>query len=150
MITTKDIIEKEYQKPERVKLFRHALSDKKCKEYYENNKFKEYTAHQTKKRAKAGDLILNFRSSEHTTATLEKAYRVKRVLPDTPENMPVGYPNPEDFTGKGYYLELEETDIFKEYENRLKIEWGNNPRQWCQSGTIEKKVIAIKENSYSI
>lgn len=150
MITTKDILKIEGLNPKDVKLFRHALSDRKCKEYYENNKFKEYTAHQAKKRARAGDTILNFISSGHTTATLKNVYKVKEVLPATPENMPIGYPNPEDFTGKGYYLELEETDMLEEYKNRLKIEWGNNPRQWCQSGTIEKKVIAIKENSYSI
>lgn len=51
---------------------------------------------------------------------------------------------PKAFETPGDYYELEYSDILKEFENRLIIEWGDATRVWHQKGVTEKEIVAIQ------
>lgn len=125
-------------------LIRHVLSNAKCKEYVDNNMVKEYTAIQKKDFKNNYDYWLVFISREGTTAILDSFYKVTGPYPNIPENMPEGFAAPEDFDGEGTYFELERLDTFKEFEQRLMIEWGKGYRMWHQKATTEKEVLSIQ------
>ena len=129
--------------PEKVKLLRHALSDKKCNEYYKKGWVKEYTAIQNRDVLKDYDYAMVFFSGAGTTAILDSFYKVNKSYKNVPENMPEGFRAPDDFDGNGIYYDLEKIDELKEYENSLVIEWGKNTRRFDHKGTTDKEILAI-------
>ena len=130
--------------PKKVKLVRHALSDSKCKEYYENGWVKEYTAIQKRDILKGYEYLMVFFSGDGTTAIFDSFYKVNDSCPNIPENMPEGFRAPDDFNGEGIYYDLEKSDKLEEYENCLIIEWGKSTRRWDQKGTTKKEIISIQ------
>ena len=140
----RDIMNRSEIDPKKVKLIRHALSDNKCKEYYEKGWVKEYTAIQKRDISKGYDYLMVFYSGDGTTAIFDSFYKVNGSYPNTPENMPEDFRAPEDFDGEKLYYDLEQLDTLKDYEGRLIIEWGKSTRNWHQKGTTDKKVVAIQ------
>lgn len=145
-----DVLRKAGLNPDRVKLIRHALSDKGFKDCYAAGKYLEYTRRQSIGFSKNFDYWCTFISGKSTYAKLHSCYRVLGVVPDTPDLIPEGFPYPEWFDGAGGYYELEHIDCLKEYENRLVIDWGKSTRSWHQKGSIEKPIISIQPNEKKV
>lgn len=126
-----------------VKLIRHALNNDKCKKCIEKGYFEEYNAHQLSDFSQIGDYWFVFTSGVKTSAVLYKVYKVVGKIKDCEYEFPADYP---DLTDKDCSMyKLEESEYFKEYNNRLVIEWGKSTVSWVQR-RLDKKIIAIKDN----
>lgn len=145
-----DIIERAGIDPKRVKLIRHALSHKVFRACYNKGMVKEYTQHQKKDFSKGYDYWMVFISDGGSLARFEGFYRVKEELSDGKENMPLGYPNPDEFNGQASFFDIEKMSEFSDYENCLIIDWGKSARMWAQKGTTLKPIIAIQANQKKV
>lgn len=139
-----DVLKKVGLDPAKVKLIRHALTDKGFKSCYDKNMVLEYTRQQKNGFSKNYDYWCVFISGKGTLAKLFACYKVGNSVPDTPDIMPEHFPHPEWFQGENAYFDLEYVDLLKDYEGRLMIDWGNSARMWHQRGTTEKPIMAIQ------
>lgn len=147
-----DVLKRSGLDPAKVKLIRHALTDKGFKACYDANKIYEYTCHQSRDFSKNYEYWVTFISSKGKSAKLHACYRVKSFIPDTPNVIPEGVPKQEadSFQGQAAFYDLEPVEYLKEYEGRLIIDWGNSTRMWHQKGTTEKPIIAIQADEKKI
>ena len=144
-----DVLRKVGLDPRKVKLIRHALTDRGFQACYEANMVYEYTCHQTAGFSKGYDYWVTFISDKGTLCKLDSCYKVGDSVPDTPDVMPKGIPEIEaqEFQGKNAYFDLEPLDLLQEYRGKLIIDWGNSTRMWHQKGTTEKPIVAIQEDA---
>ena len=145
-----DILRKVGLDPAKVKLIRHALTDKGFKSCYDKNMVLEYTRQQKSGFSKNYDYWCVFISGKGTLAKLFACYRVGNSVPDTPDAMPKDFPHPEWFQGENAYFDLEHIDLLKDYEGRLTIDWGNSARMWHQKGTTGKPIVAIQADEKKV
>lgn len=147
ILTFSDVLNKVGLNPQKVKLIRHALTDKVFRECYVEKKVKEYTSHQKIDFSKGYEYWAVFISDSGTLAKFYGIYRVGDWVPDTPDVIPEGVPECEvkNFQGKAAYFSLDPLDILKEYENKLTIEWGKSARMWHQKGTTEKPIVSLQD-----
>lgn len=136
--------------PKKVKLIRHPLSDKTAKDYYDKGKILEYTRHQKSGFSTGYDYWCVFIGDRGTLAKFFACYKVGESVPDTPDIAPADDPHPEHFTGNAAYFDLQPIDFFKEYENKLIIDWGSSARMWHQKGTTEKPIITIQADEKKV
>ena len=145
-----DVLKKAGLDPAKVKLIRHALTDKGFKSCYDKNMVLEYTRQQKSGFSKNYDYWCVFISGKGTLAKLFACYKVGNSVPDTPDVMPKDFPHPEWFQGENAYFDLEHIDLLKDYEGRLTIDWGNSARMWHQKGTTEKPIVAIQADEKKV
>ena len=145
-----DVLRKVGLDPAKVKLIRHALTDKGFKSCYDKNMVLEYTRQQKSGFSKNYDYWCVFISGKGTLAKLFACYRVGNSVPDTPDAMPKDFPHTEWFQGENAYFDLEHIDLLKDYEGRLTIDWGNSARMWHQKGTTEKPIVAIQADEKKV
>lgn len=145
-----DVLKKAGSDPAKVKLIRHALTDKGFKSCYDKNMVLEYTRQQKSGFSKNYDYWCVFISGKGTLAKLFACYKVGNSVPDTPDVMPKDFPHPEWFQGENAYFDLEHIDLLKDYEGRLMIDWGNSARMWHQKGTTEKPIVAIQADEKKV
>ena len=145
-----DVLRKVGLDPAKVKLIRHALTDKGFKSCYDKNMVLEYTRQQKSGFSKNYDYWCVFISGKGTLAKLFACYRVGNSVPDTPDAMPKDFPHPEWFQGENAYFDLEHIDLLKDYEGRLMIDWGNSARMWHQKGTTGKPIVAIQADEKKV
>lgn len=139
-----DLLTKVGLAPGKVKLIRHALSDKGFRSCYEKNMVLEYTRQQKPDFSRGYTHWAIFISDAGNYAKFYALYQVGPSVPDTPNVMPVGFPHPDWFAGKNAYFDLTPVDLLGEYEQRLVIDWGKSARMWHQRGTTEKPIVAIQ------
>ena len=146
MLTFTDILLKTDLDPSRVKLIRHALTDKVFRECYEKGMVYEYTCHQKKGFSNGYDYWAVFISSNGTNARFFGLYKVTGSVSDTKRNMPKGLPEKKaaTYNGENAVYKLEKVTLLEEYEDRLTIDWGKSTRSWHQRGTTEKKIVSIQ------
>ena len=145
-----DVLKKVGLESAKVKLIRHALTDKGFRSCYDKNMVLEYTRQQKSGFSKNYDYWCVFISGKGTLAKLFACYRVGNSVPDTPDVMPKDFPHPEWFQGENAYFDLEHIDLLKDYEGRLMIDWGNSARMWHQKGTTEKPIVAIQADEKKV
>ena len=145
-----DVLKKVGLDPSKVKLIRHALTDKGFRDCYEKNMVLEYTRRQRLGFSKGYDYWCVFISDKGTLAKFLSCYKVIGAVPDTSDVMPRGYPHPESFRGDGSYFSLKYIDLLEEYEGKLTIDWGSSTRMWHQKGTTEKPIISIQANEKKV
>ena len=145
-----DVLRKVGLDPAKVKLIRHALTDKGFKSCYDKNMVLEYTRQQKSGFSKNYDYWCVFISGKGTLAKLFACYKVGNSVPDTPDAMPKDFPHPEWFQGENAYFDLEHIDLLKDYEGRLMIDWGYSARMWHQKGTTEKPIVAIQADEKKV
>lgn len=140
-----DVLKKAGIEPKKVKLIRHAYSDKGFKNCADAGKIYEYTCHQKSGFSKGYEYWAVFISSGGTLAKFYSIYKVGDCKPDTPDMVPEGLPESEKkhYTGNYMIFNLEKIDDLAEYEGKLTIEWGTSARMWHQKGTTEKAIISI-------
>lgn len=90
LLSFSDILVKAGLDPKRVKLIRHALSDKDFKVSYDKNMVLEYTRIQSLSFSQNYDYWCIFISDKSTHARFAGCYRVCGSVPNTPDVMPVG------------------------------------------------------------
>ena len=145
-----DVLRKVGIDPAKVKIIRHALSDRRFKACYDSQKVEEYTRHQRKELDQGYEYWVTFISDQGTLCKLHALYRVGNAVVDTPDVCPEGLPEIEarEFRGEKLYFDLEHLDTLREYENRLIIDWGKGTRTWHQKGTTEKEIVSIQGDSF--
>ena len=113
-----DVLRKVGLNPSKVKLIRHALTDRGFRECYKANVVYEYTCHQKSGFSKGYDYWVTFISDQGTLCKLDSCYKVGAAVLDTPDMIPKGIPEIEarKFQGKNAYFHLEPLDLLKEYE----------------------------------
>ena len=99
-----DVLKKVGLESAKVKLIRHALTDKGFRSCYDKNMVLEYTRHQKSGFSKNYDYWCVFISGKGTLAKLFACYKVGNSVPDTPDVMPKGFPHPEWFQGENAFL----------------------------------------------
>lgn len=145
-----DVLKKVGLEPAKVKLIRHALTDKGFKSCYEKNMVLEYTRQQKNGFSKNYDHWCVFISDKGTLAKLFACYKVGKCVPDTPDVIPEGFPRPEWFRGENAYFDLQYVELLKEYEGKLTIDWGNSTRMWHQKGTTDKSIVSIQADEKKV
>lgn len=141
-----DIIKRAGLDLRRTKLIRHSWKETGFVHCFKNGFLKEYTQNQKIGFSDGYDYWLVFVSGQGTSAKFLCCYRASKWVLNTKENMPEGYPNPEQFDGQCAYYLLEYTSVLKDLENRLIIDWGKGTRSWHQKATNEKPVLAIQND----
>lgn len=144
MLTFTDVLKKAGIDPKKVKLIRHSLTHKKFKECYEKGFLYEYTCHQKQNFSKGYDYWAIFLSGKSTQAKFIALYKVDGFIPDTEDLRPKGMPECEKYNGELAVFRLKKSDLLKEYEGKLTIEWGNAAISWHQIGTTEKDIISFQ------
>jgi hypothetical protein len=139
-----DILKKVGLDPAKVKLIRHALTDKDFKSCYDKGMVLEYTQLQREGFSKDYDYWVVFISGKGNLAKLFAVYKVISSAPATPDRLPADFPLVDAFNGVNAYFSLQYVDLLQEYENKLIIDWGKSARMWHQKGSTEKPVIAIQ------
>lgn len=135
----------------KVKLIRHALSDKGFKSCYDKGFMKEYTQIQKKGFSRGYDYWIIFLSDSGTSAKLEGVYKVNGFTDTPPEVKPEGFPLMDWFKSDKYsFFDLERTEILEDMVGRLIIDWGKATRAWHQKATTEKPVLAIQASQRMI
>lgn len=145
-----DILKKAGLDPAKVKLIRHALTDKGFKSCYDTNMVYEYTCHQKPDFSKGYEYWAVFISDKGSYAKLYALYKVGPSVPDNPEEAPIGFPHKEWFQGNEAYYDLQYVNQLHEYEGRLVIDWGKSARMWHQKATTEKPVISIEAENKKV
>ncbi len=77
---------------------------------------------------------------------LRKGGAFEPLFTNVPALAPLNFPHKEWFDGNGSYFTLDRTDILKEMEDRLIIDWGASTLSWHQKALNEKPVLAIQAN----
>ena len=146
MLTFTDVLIKAGIDPKKVKLIRHALTDKNFKACYDRGKVYEYTCHQKADFSKNYEYWAVFISGAGTLAKFHSIYRVGASAPDTANTIPKGLPKSETskYDGTHAIFKLQPLNILSEYENKLTIQWGNSARSWHQKGTTEKEIVSLQ------
>ena len=147
-----DILQKVGLDPTKVKLIRHALTDKRFKECYEKGMIYEYTCHQKVGFSKGYDYWAIFISGAGTLAKFYALYRVGPSVPDTADIAPQGLPDSEvtEYRGENAFFQLTQNDMLKEFEGKLTIDWGKSTRMWHQKGTSEKPIISLQPDEKKV
>ncbi|MBD5512490.1 MAG: GIY-YIG nuclease family protein [Lachnospiraceae bacterium] len=145
-----DVLNKVGLEPSKVKLIRHALTDRGFKDCYEKDMVLGYTRQQKVGFSKNYDYWAVFISDAGNYAKLFGLYQVGNAVSDTPDVMPVGFPHPEWFQGKNAFFDLQHVNTLQEYEGRLIIDWGKSARMWHQKGTTEKPIVAIRTDNKKV
>ncbi|MBR6862364.1 MAG: hypothetical protein IKM73_13690 [Acidaminococcaceae bacterium] len=145
VLSFSDILRKNNIDPAKVKLIRHALTDKGFRECYDKGVVYEYTCHQKRDFSKGYEYWAVFISDAGTLAVFFSLYRVGTSVPDTADAIPHGLPAREEkmYQGEAAVFQLEHMDVLQEYEGKLTIDWGKSTRMWHQRGTTEKPIISI-------
>ena len=147
-----DILRKVNIDPAKVKLIRHALTDKGFKECYDRHMVYEYTCHQRSGFSSGYDYWAVFISDAGTLAKFYALYKVEGSVPDTADRIPLNLPEREarGFNGDGAVFQLQQVDILQEYEDKLTIDWGKSTRMWHQRGSTEKPVVSIQPDKKKV
>lgn len=152
ILSFSDILRKVNIEPAKVKLIRHALTDKGFKECYDRHMVYEYTCHQRSGFSSGYDYWAVFISDAGTLAKFHALYKVEGCFPDTADKIPFNLPEREarGFNGDGAVFQLQHVDILQEYEDKLTIDWGKSTRMWHQRGSTEKPVISIQPDKKKV
>ncbi len=139
-----DILRKTGIDLSRIKLIRHAKSDREFLKCYDCDMVEEYTKYQKKGFSKHYDYWIVFVSDKSTSAVLYGCYKVLKERERSTDVLKDGFPLAEWINEEGSYYELERLDCLQDYEGRLMIDWGKATRSWHQRALNEKEVIAIQ------
>ena len=152
ILSFSDILRKVNIDPAKVKLIRHALTDKGFKECYDKHMVYEYTCHQRSGFSSGYDYWAVFISDAGTMAKFYALYKVEGAVPDTADRIPLNLPEREarGFNGEGAVFQLQHVDVLQEYEEKLTIDWGKSTRMWHQKGSTEKPVISIQPDKKKV
>ena len=123
-----DLLTKVGLAPGKVKLIRHALSDKGFRSCYEKNMVLEYTRQQKPDFSRGYTHWAIFISDAGNYAKFYALYRVGPSVPDTMNVMPAGFPHPDWFAGKNAYFDLTPVDILGRWRCYVDSLHGNNKR----------------------
>lgn len=143
-LTLRDLLEKSSIDLNRTRLIRHALGNEKCKECNDLGHFDLYNSHQSVDFSDIGDYWIVFKSGLGTTAILYNVYRIIGKTIDTQYKFPANFPDGPKDNCAVYSLEI--IDEFKEYIDRLVIDWGKDTVNWYKF-KIDLKITALKDTT---
>lgn len=121
--------------PKDVLLIRHSLKHDNFRKCYEKDFIHEYTQIQpgNLKDLSSHKYWMVFISGKGTQARFYRMYGYKGKMSIAEHKFPDNYPGTWDETDMFY--QLDESDLFKELENRLIIDWGKGVINWYYKGT---------------
>lgn len=131
--------------PLRVKLIRYPVNGPGASTAASFNQLFEYTQLQKPFFFRNIDHALVFISAKGNTAKFIGCYSTTGLeIPVKPDLFPKSFPKELLRNPSHVFHPLERTDIFKDLENRLFIEWGTSEEVWFQTGQIDKEVLYIQ------
>lgn len=130
--------------PKDVLLIRHSLKHENFRKCYDKNFVHEYTQIQpgNLKDLSSHKYWMVFISGKGTQARFYKMYEYKGKKLLTEHKPSDNYPG--EWVDTDMFYQLEETELFKDLENRLIIDWGKGVINWYYKGINEKPIIAIQ------
>ncbi len=130
---------------ERTKLIRHNLTNEVVAANYAHGYLELYQSIQSPTRFKNCDTVISFLGTEGTNGVFQGCYQIGDFVPYDRTKLP------EDFTpdsgmtpSSSVIYELTRTDLLADLKDRLVIDWGKGAINWCQNGTTEKELLAIR------
>ncbi|MBP5606611.1 MAG: GIY-YIG nuclease family protein [Ruminiclostridium sp.] len=143
-ITLQDLLTINGIDPKDVLLIRHSLNHENFRKCFDNNFVYEYTQIQpgNLKALSEHKYWMVFISGKGTQARLFKFYEYKGKMPITEHIPSENYPG--EWKADDVFYQLEETDLFRDLENRLIIDWGKGVINWYYKGTNQKPILAIQ------
>ena len=130
---------------ERTKLIRHNLTNEVVAENYAHGYLELYLSIQGPTRFKNCDTVISFLGTEGTNGVFQGCYQVGGSVAYDRTKLP------EDFTpdrgmspSTSVIYKLTRTDLLADLKDRLVIDWGKGAINWCQNGTTEKELLAIR------
>lgn len=131
--------------PLRVKLIRYPVNGPGASTAASFNQLFEYAQLQKTQFYNNIDHVLVFISAKGNTAKFVGCYSTTGLeIPVKPDLFPKSFPKELLRNPSHMFHPLEKTDIFKDLENRLFIEWGTSEEVWFQTGQIDKEVLYIQ------
>ncbi len=143
-LTLQDLLTINSIDPKDVLLIRHSLNHDNFKKCFDNNCVHEYTQIQpgNLKALSEHKYWMVFISGKGTQARFFRFYEYKGKMPITEHKPSESYPGEWQHTDVFY--QLDETDLFRDLENRLIIDWGKGVINWYYKGTNQKSILAIQ------
>ncbi len=130
--------------PKEVLLIRHSVNHENFRKCYDKNFVHEYTQIQpgNLKDLSSHKYWMVFISGKGNQARFYRMYEFKGKMPLSDHMPSDNYPG--EWTDTDMFYQLDETELFKDMENRLIIDWGKGVINWYYKGINEKAVIAIQ------
>lgn len=129
----------------RVKLIRYPASGPGASTAAGFNQLFEYSQLQTPAFYENIDYALVFVSSKGDSAKFVGCYSTTGIeIPVKADLFPKSFPKELLRNPSHVFHPLEKTDIFKDLENRLFIEWGTSEDVWYQTAQIDKPILYIQ------
>lgn len=143
-ITLQDLLTINGIDPKDVLLIRHSLNHENFRKCFDNNFVYEYTQIQpgNLKALSEHKYWMVFISGKGTQARFFRLYEYKGKSPITEHIPSENYPG--EWQSADVFYQLEETDLFRDLENRLIIDWGKGVINWYYKGTNQKPILAIQ------
>ncbi|SFP43696.1 GIY-YIG catalytic domain-containing protein [Oscillibacter sp. PC13] len=129
---------------ERTKLIRHNLTNEVVAENYAHGYLEIYQSIQAPTRFKNCNMVISFLGTEGTNGVFQGCYQVGSFTPYDRAKLPKDFTPDSGMTSESAIFELTRTDLLADLKDRLVIDWGKGAINWCQNGTTEKEVLAIR------
>lgn len=128
----------------RTKLIRHNMTNHVVATNYAHGYLELYQSIQSPDRFKNCDMVISFLGTEGTNGVFQGCYRVGEFTPYDRANLPVDFLPDGGMNSDSVIFELTKTDLLADLKDRLVIDWGKGAINWCQNGTTEKELLAIR------
>lgn len=129
---------------ERTKLIRHNLTNEVVSENYAKGYLELYQSIQSSTRFKKCDTVISFLGTEGTNGVFQGCYQIGSSVPYDCSKLPEDFTPDSGMNADSFIYELAKTDLLAELKDRLVIDWGKGAINWCQNGTTEKELLAIR------
>ena len=132
----------------RVKLFRHNLTNKVIAANYERGYLDLYQSIQSPTLFNGYDIVASFLGTEGTNGVFQGFYKIGGSSPFKPYFQAH---LPKDFVQDRVMLEesplvyeLTSLELLSDMKDRIVIDWGKGTINWCQNGTTAKELLEIR------
>lgn len=145
LLYLEDLLNRAGINPNDVMLIRHSYGDSTFAKCAEAGKIREYTQHQQENFAKGSKYWMVFVADKGTQAKFYACYEIVAGPNKADISMcSPDFPFPEWYEKNDEYVfELQESDIMREYNDRLIIDWGKGVIAWKQWGYNKKEILSV-------
>lgn len=152
MLTIEELLKiKGLDVTKKIKIVRHQDPNninKPIEEFYKSGELYVYQKYQIKDVFKDCEYIVSFIAASETKAKFIGVFKIlqKKKVDDELRSIDCSF---LDLVNESnFYYELEEVVNFKDYKDRVIIEWGKGTRTWAQLLSTTKEVVEILPKGY--
>ncbi len=145
-LTFNDLLIKNNISPNDVLYIRHAFNNSGFKSCLKTGHIHDYTCHQKRDFSNGRSYWAVFIGEKEYTARFYRFYKVNGVKTSKPSLASKDFPHPE-WLKSGVFYDLEECDIFKEYYDKITVNWSGVRSFHNKAENNDKEIISIKEKT---